>query len=134
MGEKKSIPSLPSQDGPSRDELEQHIRARAWKDDTFRQEFLADPKAVLQRDFAAWFSNETILADLSIKVVEEEEQSMYFVLPPNAPDYIHDIQSIGDLETSSVSSAEGTGNYTCTACTGFCTHTVRPCMRAKIWL
>jgi hypothetical protein len=74
------------QKAPSREELEMHLRARAWKDDAFRQEFLTNPRAVLQRDYAQYFPEGQIPSELSIKVIEEEEQALCFVLPPRLSD------------------------------------------------
>jgi hypothetical protein len=133
MEDQKSIASSPSQDGPSREELEQHLRARAWKDDTFRQELLANPQAVLQRDFAAWFPDGTIPSELSIKVVEEEEQSICFVLPPRAPDALYDIEALEEGELSALSGGGlpnlATHFYTCNPCTLICSITISPCRR-----
>jgi hypothetical protein len=82
----------------SKEELEQHLRARAWKDDAFRQEFLADPTSVLERDYAQYFPEGKIPSELSIKVVEEEEQSIYFVLPPKSSDQLLEIDNLNDEE------------------------------------
>jgi hypothetical protein len=102
----------------SRETLEQHLRARAWKDDSFRQELLANPKAVLQRDFAAWFPEGKIPSELSIKIVEEEEQSICFVLPPNATENVlHDNNAIEDEELACISGGTNVWGtcYTCHA-------------------
>jgi hypothetical protein len=89
---------------PSRAELEQHLRARAWKDDAYRQEFLAHPKAVLERDYAAWFPGGKFPSELSIKVIEEEEQTLCFVLPPKTPGAL---LGIGDLDEEEVLAVAG---------------------------
>src|SRR5689334_20773210 len=86
MQEQHNTSAEASQSTPSREELEQHLRARAWKDNAFRQELLTNPKAVLERDYAQYFPEGQILSDLSIKVIEEEEQSICFVLPPQFSD------------------------------------------------
>src|SRR5690348_1891785 len=100
----------------SREELEQHLRARAWKDDAFRQEFQADPKGVLQRDYAQWFPKGNIPSELSIKVIEEEEQSLYFVLPPKSPDNLSEIDKVDEEELLGLSEVVGAGphgSWTC---------------------
>jgi hypothetical protein len=108
----------------SREELEQHLRARAWKDDAFRQELLANPNAVLQREFAAWFPEGKIPSGLIIKVVEEDEQSICFVLPPKAPDDFADIEAIENDDLFTLSTGSGTPRCLTLACTGpFCTPT-----------
>jgi hypothetical protein len=103
----------------SREELEQHLRARAWKDDTFRQELLANPKVVLQRDFAALFPEGKIPSELSIKVVEEEEQSICFVLPTKTPkDTLPDTETLEDEELSNPEDVSGASYVwgTCHTC------------------
>jgi len=40
---------------PLREEVERTLRLRAWKDETFRQELIADPKGVIERLFPQCF-------------------------------------------------------------------------------
>jgi hypothetical protein len=83
----------------SREELEKDLRARAWKDDAFRQKFLANPKAVLERDYAQSFPEGQIPSEISIKVIEEDEQTLCFVLPPTlSGDQISELEHIDDEE------------------------------------
>src|SRR5689334_9186733 len=99
MQEHNNASAEASQCAPSREELEQHIRVRAWKDDTFRQEFLASPKTVLERDYARYFPEGQIPSQLSIKVIEEEEQALCFVLPPKlSDDQLSGLENIDDEE------------------------------------
>jgi hypothetical protein len=113
----------------SREELEQHLRTRAWKDDAFRQEFLAHPKVVLQREFAAWFPEGKIPSELTIKVVEEEEQSICFVLPTKTPeDVLLNTEVLEESELSAISGGGYTELWTCrTACTcgPYCSGSIR---------
>jgi hypothetical protein len=83
------------QRAPSREELEQHLRTRVYKDEVFRQEFQANPKAVLERDYAQWFPYGKIPSELSIKVITEEEQTLCFVLPSKRLD---DLSKIDELD------------------------------------
>jgi hypothetical protein len=93
-----------SQPTLSREELEQNLRARAWKDDAFRQEFLADPKAVLERDYARYFPKDQIPSELSIKVIEEDEQSICFVLPSKfSGNELPELESFYDEELLGIS-------------------------------
>jgi hypothetical protein len=103
MEDPNSVPVDAAQAGPSKEELEQDLRARAWKDDAFRQEFLTNPKAVLERDYAQWFPEGKIPSELSIKVIEEEEQTIYFVLPPKAAGDHSEIDEIDDQDLFDVS-------------------------------
>jgi hypothetical protein len=104
----------------SREELELHVRARAWKDEAFRQEFLINPKTVLERDYTAWFPEGNIPAELSIKVIEEEEQTLCFVLSPKAPDHLSEINELDEDEALVVSGGIHTNPLTC--------YTMLPCI------
>jgi hypothetical protein len=109
MEPQDTVTSGTSQSAPSREELEQHLRTRAWKDDAFRQEFLTNPKAVLQRDYAQSFPEGQIPSQLSIKVIEEEEQALCFVLPPKlSDDQLSELEIMGDEELIEVLGGTGT--------------------------
>jgi hypothetical protein len=126
MEKQDHMTAATSQSTLSREELEQHIRARAWKDDAFRQEFLANPKAVLERDYAQSFPEGKIPSGLSIKAIEEEEQAICFVLPPKLPgDQLSELERIDDEDLLSVSGAiseergcSATRCITCVSCLG----------------
>lgn len=130
MENQNHIPSETSQNAPSRVELEQHLRARAWKDDAFRQEFLTNPKAVLERDYAQYFSEGKIPSELSINVIEEEEQTICFILPSRlSDDQISDLKSLDEEELSEVGGMSGSvfcvpKTITC-KCTPSCKDLVR---------
>ena len=66
----------------SRAGVEHELRTRAYKDDAFRQALQEDPQAVLEREYPQWFPNGKIPDGLSIKVIEDEEQTMNLVLLP----------------------------------------------------
>jgi hypothetical protein len=150
MENQDHMTAVTSQSTPSKAELEQHLRARAWKDDAFRQEFLTNPKAVLERDYAQYFCEGKIPSELSIKVIEEEEQAICFVLPSRSPDdQISDLENIDDEDISTVAGGtygtkvRGTQCITCVSCmgcTGRCTRGQCPsgscavCSRPKIRL
>lgn len=67
-----------------RAEVEKELRSRAYKDEAFRLELLANPRAVLERDYPHWFPGGKIPEGLSIKVNEEEEQTWNLFLPPKS--------------------------------------------------
>jgi hypothetical protein len=98
MENQNHVTAVTSQNAPSRAELEQLLRARAGKDDAFRQEFLTNPKAVLERDYARWLPEGNIPSGLSIKVIEEEEQAIYFVLPPKTADDHSEMDDIDEQD------------------------------------
>jgi hypothetical protein len=115
------LPSSASKTESSREKLEQYLRARAWKDNAFRQEFQTNPKAVLERDYAHYFPDGKIPSELFIKVIEEDEQTIYFVLPFHfSDDQSLDLDIINDEEFLGISGgypirSNGTG---CPFCTG----------------
>ncbi|MBD3921921.1 NHLP leader peptide family RiPP precursor [Paenibacillus sp. PR3] len=59
------------------DALKVQIIKKAWEDEQFKQELLADPKAAILKAFQV-----EIPAAINLKVVEEEAASYYLVLPP----------------------------------------------------
>jgi hypothetical protein len=56
--------------------LEQKIVALAWKDDTFRKAFLADPKKQFEEKLGT-----KLPAALRITAVQEDEDHLHFVIP-----------------------------------------------------
>lgn len=77
----------------SRTDLEQLLRTRAHKDETFRQDFLANPRAVLERDYPDYFPGGKVPDGKVIKVTEEDEQTLHLVLPPKSSDILSDIRA-----------------------------------------
>lgn len=62
----------------TRKDLEVHLITRALKDERFRQELLANPKAAVEQELG------TKLPDnMEYKVLEETETTLYIVLPSN---------------------------------------------------
>ncbi len=57
-------------------EMEMRLILRAWKDEKFKKELIANPKEVIQREL-----NIHIPDDMEIQVVEETLNKLYFVLP-----------------------------------------------------
>ena len=64
----------------SRADLEQQLRLRADKDATFREALKADPKAVLQRDYADYFFDGKVPEKMMITVTEEGKDAIHLVL------------------------------------------------------
>ncbi|MEM7594390.1 MAG: NHLP leader peptide family RiPP precursor [Cyanobacteria bacterium P01_A01_bin.83] len=60
----------------SRRDIEARIIAQAWKDESFKQELLANPKAVIEQEFGVQFPEA-----VNVQVQEENPTSLYFVLP-----------------------------------------------------
>jgi Nitrile hydratase, alpha chain len=64
----------------SQNTLQQQITARAMKDDAFRQELLANPKAVLHHELGM-----TLPPGVSIQVHEDTPTILHLVLPMKPP-------------------------------------------------
>jgi len=62
----------------TRKDLDIHLITRALKDEAFKQELLANPKAVVEKELGAKLSEE-----LEINVLEETETTFFMVLPSN---------------------------------------------------
>jgi hypothetical protein len=62
----------------TRKDLEIHLITRALKDESFRAELIANPKAVIESDLGSKLPDE-----LEINVLEETEDTIYMVLPCN---------------------------------------------------
>ncbi|MDB9405989.1 NHLP leader peptide family RiPP precursor [Microcystis aeruginosa CS-1036] len=62
----------------TRKDLEIHLITRALKDEEFKRELIANPKAVIERELGTKLPDE-----LEINVLEETEDTIYMVLPCN---------------------------------------------------
>ena len=62
----------------TRKDLDIHLITRALKDEGFKQELLANPKAVVEKELGTKLPEE-----LEINVLEETEDTLYMVLPCN---------------------------------------------------
>ncbi len=60
----------------TRQDIEAHIIAQAWKDEAYKQELLTNPKAVIGREFSVLLPE-----GMTVQVLEENPNNLYFVLP-----------------------------------------------------
>ena len=60
----------------ARDDFEAKLIIKAWENETFRKEFLANPRKVLAKEFG-----HEVPAGLNIDVVEETGNKICFILP-----------------------------------------------------
>ena len=60
----------------TRAEMQSLIVQRAWKDEAFRSEFIADPKGTIEK-----YSGQKLPAELNIVALAEDEKSIHFVIP-----------------------------------------------------
>ena len=61
----------------NRQEMESLIVQRAWKDEAFRDEFVADPKATIEK-----YSGQKLPAEYKIVAHAEDDKTIHFVIPP----------------------------------------------------
>lgn len=73
----------------NRKELENKIIARAWQDESFKEELLSNPKAAFERESIE------LPESIELRVVEENANTLYFVLPPKPSEELSD----AELET-----------------------------------
>lgn len=85
---------------PAREEAEKQLIVKALKDPKFRQSLIRDPRSVISKEFGV-----EIPADISIKVLEETDASIYLVLP--APPAAVE-GGLSDAELEFVAAGKGT--------------------------
>ena len=91
----EELKQIISQAISQRAELEQKLIEKAWKDETFKQELIGNPKAVISQE-----SGLQIPENLEIEVLQETANKAYFVLP-EAPAQVGTDRELSeaDLET-----------------------------------
>lgn len=60
------------------EKVKAQIIQKAWEDEAFKQQLLADPKAALKQAF-----NITLPSDIKVKAVEETSTEFVLVIPTN---------------------------------------------------
>ena len=60
----------------SRSEVEHSLIAKAWEDETFRQEFIKDPKAAYKKEIG-----QELPEDVQIEIIQETPGTIKVVLP-----------------------------------------------------
>lgn len=68
---------MTEQNFPTRNEIEAKIIAKAWQDEEFKQELLSQPRATIIREWGL----KDIPDNVDIKVIEENPNTLYMVLP-----------------------------------------------------
>ena len=61
----------------SRQEMETLIVQRAWKDEAFRAEFLADAKGTIEK-----YAGQKLPAEVNVVALAEDDKTIHFVIPP----------------------------------------------------
>jgi hypothetical protein len=76
MSEKENSQKLPTWQ-----EFQTALVARTLKDESFRKELLANPKAVVEKEMGKLKIGAKLPAALEIKVLEQPANTLYLVLP-----------------------------------------------------
>jgi hypothetical protein len=66
--------------GASRVEIERRLINRSLEEEEFRQRLLADPKGTVEQQIDSWLPE-----SMELRVVEENAQTIYLVLPSASP-------------------------------------------------
>lgn len=72
---------------PTWQEFQNELIGKALKDESFRQELLADPKGVVEREMGKIKEGSKLPADLEVKVIAQPANALYLALPtlPDEP-------------------------------------------------
>ena len=100
--------------GIGRSEIERRLIERSLEDESFRQELLADPKAVLVEELGIRLPD-----NIEIRAVEETADTIYLVLPSASPS--GEGGELSDRELEAVA-----GGYLDNAGTGFPSDALHP--------
>ena len=65
-----------SAEGKTRQELEQEIVAKAWKDEAFKQQLLSNPKKTIAKEIGIEPPE-----NIEVRVLEVSSNTIYFVIP-----------------------------------------------------
>lgn len=90
---------MPDNQGQTREQIIASLVAKAWQDDNFKNEFISNPKAVIQRE-----TGKEVPGDVQINVLEETPNQIYFVIP-NKPD----VNSSEELSDEALEAVAGGG-------------------------
>src|SRR5690348_5608749 len=81
MTTEENSQNVTSQHISLREEVERELRVRAWKDEAFRQELIADPKGVIERLFPQYFPDGKAPDKVTYKVIVEDAYTHHILLP-----------------------------------------------------
>jgi hypothetical protein len=97
-------------DRTAREAFEARLIEKAWKNDTFRQALVTDPRGAVERELGG-----QLPAGLQVKVLQESADTCYLVLPANP-----DRAPAGQLTDQQLEAVAGgwTGQTDCITCGG----------------
>jgi hypothetical protein len=125
MTNEKDIQDITNQQPPLREEVERELRVRAWKDEAFRQELIANPKGVIERLFPQCFPDGKVPDKVTYKVIVEDAYTHHIILPALPDELTSQISKerqeelIADMGCVDLTYYSGTCSCTC-SCTSYC--------------
>jgi hypothetical protein len=122
MTTEENIQDVTNQQPPSREEVERELRLRAWKDEAFRQELIANPKGVIERLFPQCFPDGKVPDNLTYKVIVEDAYTHHILLPTLPDELINEIseERLEELLVNGGGTAIHTGGCPTRSCTCTC--------------
>jgi hypothetical protein len=96
-----------------RAEMERRLIERSLQDDVFRQQLLADPKTIMEREIGTQLPE-----DLRVVAVEETADTIYLVLPSTSP--VGEGGGLADQELEAVTGGDAGSTSTASLCNLSC--------------
>ena len=96
-----------------RAEMERRLIERSLQDDVFRQQLLADPKTIMERELGTQLPE-----DLRVVAVEETADTIYLVLPSTSP--VGEGGKLADQELEAVTGGDAGSTSTASLCNLSC--------------
>jgi hypothetical protein len=96
-----------------RAEMERRLIERSLQDDVFRQQLLADPRAIIERE-----TGTQLPEDLRVVAVEETDDTIYLVLPSTSP--VSEGGGLVDWELEAVTGGDAESTSTASLCNLSC--------------
>jgi Nitrile hydratase, alpha chain len=96
-----------------RAEMERRLIERGLQDDVFRQQLLADPKAIIEREIGTQLPE-----NLRVVAVEETADTIYLVLPSTSP--VGEGGKLADQELEAVTGGDAGSTSTASLCNLSC--------------
>jgi hypothetical protein len=96
-----------------RAEMKRRLIERSLEDDVFRQQLLADPRAIIERE-----TGTQLPEDLRVVAVEETADTIYLVLPSTSP--VGEGGALADRDLEAVTGGDAESTSTASLCNLSC--------------
>jgi hypothetical protein len=105
--------------GGGRAEMERRLIEKSLQDEDFRQQLLADPKAIVEREIGT-----RLPEGVRVVAVEETAETIYLVLPSASP--AGEVGELSDLDLEAVAGGASAGCPSITDDPGECPQPLEP--------